>query len=240
MATLDATNGFHIHGWMVTELHLEGADLFTFALVHQFAQGGAGKYIGNTAYLAEWTGWSEKTCRTHLQNLVNMGLIEAVRGREDNTPFCYYKLAKNFYEKHPEISSVSPGKNYQKHPVKITASPGKNYRQEYNIEENIIDSIKENSKRKSEFVAPSVGMVEAYARERGFRDPSGFAKHFVDYYTIGNWCQSNGKKLKDWKRAVITWEPGSKDRVFTKTSPQPVERRTKSNNPLDFDFSDCY
>ena len=30
MATLNDTDGFTLHGWMVTELHLDGADLMTF------------------------------------------------------------------------------------------------------------------------------------------------------------------------------------------------------------------
>ena len=63
---------------MVTELHLQGAELLTFALVHQFAQSGAGVYKGNTSYLRDWTGWAENTCRKHLTALVSKGLLSEI------------------------------------------------------------------------------------------------------------------------------------------------------------------
>ena len=113
MARFDASHGIHFYGWMVTELHLKGGDLFAFAVVHQHTQGHSGIYTGNTDYLVKWTGWTEKTARGHLQNLVKRGLIEEVRGRENNSPFCHYVLAADIYEKHPVKITVSPGKNFK-------------------------------------------------------------------------------------------------------------------------------
>lgn len=136
MATLNDTDGFTLHGWMVTELHLTGADLIAFALVHQFAQSGAGIYKGNTQYLAAWTGWSENTCRAHLVNLVKKGLIQEVRGRENNSPFCYYKLAADFYEKHPSKFAGSPLKNCGDHPEKNGKSTPQKLRGEYTYNES--------------------------------------------------------------------------------------------------------
>lgn len=136
---LDASNGFHIYGWMVTDLHLEGGDLLAFALVHQFAQSRAGIYKGNTAYLSAWTGWTEKTSRSHLSHLVELGLIREFRGRENNTPYCYYELTEDFYEKHPVKITASLGKNFQEHSVKISEGAGKKLPGEYNIEEKNIE-----------------------------------------------------------------------------------------------------
>jgi len=116
---------------MVTELGLTGGDLFTFALVHQFSQSGAGIYKGNTSYLSQWTGWTENTSRRHLNRLVEMGLIQELRGRENNSPYCFYKLAEDFYEKHPSIIEVSPRKNSGKHPSKIEVSTPQKLRGEY-------------------------------------------------------------------------------------------------------------
>lgn len=132
MAKLNDTDGFHIYGWMVNELHLEGADLLAFAIVHTFTQSDAGIYKGNTQYLSAWTGWTEKTSRIHLARLVELGLIQPVRGREENTPYCYYKLDPDFYKKHPVKFTGSPGKNYPTHPVKITESTRKKLPGEYN------------------------------------------------------------------------------------------------------------
>ena len=83
MATLNHTDGFILHGWMVTELHLGGADLLAFAMVHQFSQSDAGVYTGGTSYLCAWTGWTPKTARAHLQHLVSLGLITERRGERN-------------------------------------------------------------------------------------------------------------------------------------------------------------
>ena len=94
MATLNHTDGFILHGWMVTELHLGGADLLTFALVHQFSQSEAGVYIGGVPYLCSWTGWSPNTARKHLQTLVALGLITERRGERNGVQFVTYKTSE--------------------------------------------------------------------------------------------------------------------------------------------------
>lgn len=103
---LSNTDGFHLYGWMVNELHLEGGDLITFALVYTFTQSHAGIYKGNTAYLSAWTGWSTRCSRQHLAKLAEMGLIEEQRGTKDGTPYCYYTLGKNFIEPMKKIHSA--------------------------------------------------------------------------------------------------------------------------------------
>ena len=203
MATLNDTDGFTLHGWMVTELHLDGADLLTFALVHQFAQSGAGIYKGNTQYLAAWTGWSENTCRAHLVNLVKKGLIQEVRGRENNSPFCYYKLAADFYEKHPSNFAGSPLKNCGDHPAKNGKSTPQKLRGEYTYNE----SNKGNNNIDRRFVKPTIEEVRAYCRDRGNTiDPEAF----VAYYESKGWKVGTAP-MRDWKAAVITWERRRKE-----------------------------
>ena len=71
-----------------------------------------------------------------------------------------------------------------------------------------IDKEKEkNSFRgKREFVAPSLEEVEAYCKERNSSvDP----KTFYDYFTAGNWHDSKGNPVKNWKQKLITWEKGA-------------------------------
>ena len=134
-------DGFHTYGWMVNKLGLNGGDLTAFALIYGFVQGHAGKYLGGTAYLSTWTGWSEKTSRAHLDNLVSLGLLVKERGRENNAPFCHYKLAPEFYEKYAVKTSITGGKNFRQEAVKTSVKRGKKLppRIEYidkNIENN--------------------------------------------------------------------------------------------------------
>ena len=77
------------------------------------------------------------------------------------------------------------------------------------------DKEKENNKEKNKeketqkrFTTPTVDEVSAYCRERNNGiDP----EYFVAYYTARNWILTNGKKMSDWKAAVITWEKREKN-----------------------------
>ena len=218
-ATLHATDGFGFKGWMVTELHLQGAELLTFALVHQFAQSGAGIYKGNTAYLSAWTGWSENTCRKHLTALVEKGLIAEVRGRENNSPFCFYKLAPDFYEKHPAKFEGSPRKNCAATPQNLEGTTPQNLRGEYNSRTKISNEHTNTTTSATRFVVPTLDEVTAYCQERGNGiDP----QSFIDHYTSNGWMVGK-TKMKDWRACIRTWEARRRENP-TPQAPRPERR----------------
>ena len=62
---------------------------------------------------------------------------------------------------------------------------------------------KKDSNTLKRFDPPTVEEVAAYCRER--RNNIN-AEYFVAYYAKQNWYLSNGRKMSDWKMAVITWE----------------------------------
>lgn len=66
------------------------------------------------------------------------------------------------------------------------------------------DSIGENKKGKKHkvFVPPTYEEVLEYAKEKGRED---LAKEFFDYFTVGEWVDSKGNKVKNWKQKFITW-----------------------------------
>ena len=60
-------------------------------------------------------------------------------------------------------------------------------------------------KGKGVFVAPTFEEVETYCKERNNNvDP----KTFYDYFTAGNWHDSKGNPVRNWKQKLITWEKG--------------------------------
>ena len=64
-----------------------------------------------------------------------------------------------------------------------------------------------NTNRGSRFAPPTIDEVKAYCEER----KNGIdAQHFVDYYSRQGWMLSNGRKMKDWKATVRTWESREK------------------------------
>ena len=60
-----------------------------------------------------------------------------------------------------------------------------------------------STKKSTAFHAPTVEEVRQYCEDRNNDiDP----EYFVNYYENRGWYLSKGIKMRDWKRAVITWE----------------------------------
>lgn len=62
------------------------------------------------------------------------------------------------------------------------------------------ENIKEKKSKK--FVPPTLNEVKEYAKEKNRID---LAEKFYDYFTTGNWIDSKGNKVKNWKQKFITW-----------------------------------
>lgn len=194
---------------MVTDLHLHGFELVAYALVHQLSLASkAGRYTGGVPYLAQWLNCSCNTARKYLHILEEKGLISATRGEKDGVPFCYYQVTDTHI---PKIFEGTP-KNFEGDTQEFEGGIPKNFEVEKNIEKN-----------KKEFIPPTPHEVEEYARQRGFVDPVGFARKFIEHYNLSNWKLANGKKMQNWKQSVLTWEDTNKGRTFsTPVTNQPV------------------
>lgn len=73
------------------------------------------------------------------------------------------------------------------------------------VKDSIVkDSIEEDKKGKKHkvFVPPTYEEVIEYAKEKGRED---LAKEFFEYFTVGEWVDSKGNKVKNWKQKFITW-----------------------------------
>lgn len=64
------------------------------------------------------------------------------------------------------------------------------------------ESKKENREKKA-FVPPSLEEVRAYCAEKGLLTDAG---KFWDYYEAGDWVDSRGTPVKNWKLKLQTWE----------------------------------
>lgn len=62
---------------------------------------------------------------------------------------------------------------------------------------------------KKRFVAPSLADVNAYIAEKGLIVNG---QVFLDYFTAGNWKDSEGKPVKSWKQKLITWDDRGRKR----------------------------
>ena len=89
-----------------------------------------------------------------------------------------------------------------------------------------IGNLVENKKAKcpkdktnKKFVPPTLEEIENYCKEKGYNVDT---KFFYEYFTEGNWVDSKGNKVKNWKQKIITWE----------------KRGTKANKPIKNEWFD--
>ena len=76
-----------------------------------------------------------------------------------------------------------------------------NIREEKKNKESV---IKEKPHRtRKEFVPPTYEQVLEYAKSRNRED---MARKFFDYFDAGDWIDSKGNKVRNWKQKFITWE----------------------------------
>ena len=70
-----------------------------------------------------------------------------------------------------------------------------------NSHDNSVTYIGKSSTR--QFTPPTLEEVEQYCKER---NNSVDYKMFYDYYSVSDWCDGKGNKVKNWKQKLITWE----------------------------------
>ena len=84
-------------------------------------------------------------------------------------------------------------------------------------------NIREIKKKKS-FTPPTLEEVKAYCEERKNNVD---AKRFIDYYSVDDWKDKNGKPVRNWKQKMISvWEKGDNTNSY-QSNPIPQQ----STNP---------
>lgn len=76
---------------MITDLHLDGANLIVYATIYGFCQDGVSWFTGSASYLAEWSGKSRRTVMNILKELTDKGLLEKQDVFENGVKYCKYR-----------------------------------------------------------------------------------------------------------------------------------------------------
>jgi len=86
---------------------------------------------------------------------------------------------------------------------------------------------------RKEFIPPTLEEIEQYCKDRNSSvDP----KTFYDYFSAGNWHDSKGNPVKNWKQKIITWEKGAAN-----GRTQSVSDKNKTDNrEAERDYSYLY
>ena len=67
---------YHVCGWMINQLHLEGRELQCYAIIYSLSQLGEGRYIAGLKFLAEFMQCSQPTASSAVKGLFKKELIK--------------------------------------------------------------------------------------------------------------------------------------------------------------------
>ena len=71
-----------------------------------------------------------------------------------------------------------------------------------NINKDVNSKVVSNKSTTNKFIPPTYEEVLEYAQEKGRED---LAKEFFEYFDTGQWVDSKGEKVKNWKQKFLTW-----------------------------------
>ena len=77
--------------------------------------------------------------------------------------------------------------------------------------------VDKSQQTRTHFKPPTLEEVKAYCIERNNNID---AEYFIDYQEARGWVLSNGKKMKDWKATIRTWERNGYNKQKFKSSKQ--------------------
>jgi DNA-binding transcriptional regulator YhcF (GntR family) len=169
-----------------------------------------GYCFASNTYLAKLFDTNETTISRKLKILQDKGYIE----------IDYERRGTEVINRHIRLSKMITDRYQNWQPTVI-----KNDKENNISNNNTSINIKENTKRKtSSFSPPSLEEVENYIKEKNLLVN---AKDFIQYFETGNWVDSKGQKVRNWKQKLLTW---NKYRISTKTNKEEELRRKQEIN----------
>lgn len=101
-----------IQGFMLTDLHLKGAELLVYATIYGFCQAEEQYFTGSLQYLSEWTNCTVRNVLNCVNGLIEKGLISEVLDEKGKR--CGFTVTRT-----SEKNSENIGKNFREDRKKI-------------------------------------------------------------------------------------------------------------------------
>lgn len=153
-------------------------------------------------YCKKCLHWGIDKLQATKKALKDMNLIETIRKTDSKGIVIGWYIKVNYLIDDSRIPKTT-----------IPISPQLD-KQETNTINNNIEILK-NNKDTRRFTPPTLDEIKDYCLN--VRHNSVDYQKFYDYYNAGEWKDSKGNKIKNWKQKVITWESKEpkKEKEFT-------------------------
>ena len=159
------------------------------------------------AGLAAISKEKEGAINSALKELKENGYLILIKKMPNETESGRIEYEWNFYEqpqnqKQAEEKQITENQGFEIQGLENQGQLNTNILSTNELNTNRIDIICDKPK-KSHFIPPTIEEVRAYCRERNSSvDPD----KFFEYFQTGNWKDSKGNPVKNWKQKIITWE----------------------------------
>lgn len=177
--------------FMVKDLKLKGSELLVYALIYGFSQDGESKYYGSRRYIAEWFNCSLPTIDKALNGLLEKELIIKDEEIINGVKFNRFRTSKETLQ---GIKKLYRGSKETLH----------NNTNIYKKENIIIN----NNIKEKRFKKPTLEEVQSYIEQKKLNVD---ATQFYEYFEVGNWKDSKGNQVKNWKQKILTWNKFTKN-----------------------------
>jgi hypothetical protein len=128
------------------------------------------------------------------------------RGIFDPIKYAKYKILtskaiqKRFFDAAKRKKTVYFDVNYIINDINVCENSINIVHQSPNV--NVDVNVKEDVKKKKVFIPPTLDEIKNYIKEKKYNVD---ADKFFEYFTEGDWTDSGGKQVKNWKQKIITW-----------------------------------
>ncbi len=145
---------------------------------------------------------NQKNQNDYFEKMENQKKSKEIKNNQKNQNDYFEKLEKTKEKKTSPLNPLEENKNKNIYPP---VTPNGVYSPLPENDDGIVDieELIAKTPPKKRFVAPSLDEVQAYIIEKGLIVNG---QVFLDYFTAGNWKDSEGKPVKNWKQKLITWD----------------------------------
>lgn len=187
----EGTQFVTILDFMVDDLELSGNELIAYACIYGFTMNG-GWFEGSASYISRWCGCSKKTVYNVLKKLEERGLIERREKVSNGVKVVDYRC----------VISSHLGKKFPYPTEKISLPPTEKISHHIDIVD-IDKDIDREKREKKKPQRPTLDQCREYAISKHLNvNPD----KFFAYFEAGDWHDSRGKPVKNWKQKMITWD----------------------------------
>jgi predicted phage replisome organizer len=165
--------------------------------------------------LSQLTNVDLDTVKSAMVVLIKLGLIKVLENRElymsrvenmigKQSIGAFKKQQQRLVKSENDRKMLEGGQMSSISPPECPLLPSISISNSISNSNNIIEDINNKKENiiKEKFVPPTLDEVKAYAVERNRLD---LAEKFYDYFCVGKWIDSKGKKVVNWKQKFIVW-----------------------------------